>query len=67
MSDIFVKFSYGCKNMVFGIIPPNSCLLIKSVDIFGSLQPETGRLASRSLFVEISELNPEKMHLIHAF
>jgi hypothetical protein len=53
--------------MVFGIIPPNSCLLIKSADIFGSLQPETGQLASSSIFVEISELNPEKMQLIHAF
>jgi hypothetical protein len=53
--------------MVFGIIPPNSCLLIKSADIFGSLPPETAQLASSSIFVEISELNPEKMQLIHAF
>src|SRR5579884_2093850 len=33
MSDIFVKFSYGCKNIDFGIITINRWFLIIAVDI----------------------------------
>jgi len=33
MSDIFVKFSYGCKNIDFGIMTINHWFLINAVDI----------------------------------
>jgi hypothetical protein len=33
MSDIFVKFSYGCKNIDFGIIAIKGWFLINGVNI----------------------------------
>jgi hypothetical protein len=33
MSDIFVKFSYGCKNIDFGIIAIKGWFLIRGVEI----------------------------------
>jgi hypothetical protein len=33
MSDIFVKFSYGCKNIDFGIITTIGWFLINAVNI----------------------------------